>query len=86
MGDVFIDNPVNTIPPHKKVPPTDSIPNIDSLEGSGNDSGDEYATLKRYQRHLEYINLQEEYIKDEQRYNSSFGLSTHLGTNGILGV
>lgn len=67
MGDVLIDNPVNTIPPHKKLPPTDSIPNIDSLEGSGNDSGDEYATLKRYQRHLEYINLQEEYIKDEQR-------------------
>lgn len=67
MGDVLIDNPINTIPPHKKLPPSDSIPNIDSLEGSGNDSGDEYATLKRYQRHLEYISLQEEYIKDEQR-------------------
>lgn len=67
MGDVLVDNSVNTIPPHKKLPPTDSIPNIDSLESSGNDSGDEYATLKRYQRHLEYIHLQEEYIKDEQR-------------------
>jgi 26S proteasome regulatory subunit T3 len=67
MGDVLVDNPVNTIPPHKRLPHSDSIPNIDSLEGSGNDSGDEYATLKRYQRHLEYISLQEEYIKDEQR-------------------
>lgn len=67
MGDVMLDNPVHTIPPHKKLPPSDSIPNIDSLEGSGNDGGDEYATLKRYQRHLEYISLQEEYIKDEQR-------------------
>lgn len=62
---------------HKKLQLT-SIPNIDSLDGD--DGNDEYASLKRLQRHLEYvflsrdstntiryINLQEEYIKDEQR-------------------
>ncbi len=54
MGDVLVENPVNSVLPHKKQFPTDSIPNIDSLEGSGNDGGDEYSTLKRYQRHLEY--------------------------------
>jgi 26S proteasome regulatory subunit T3 len=83
MGDVLVDHPANSVSPSKKQPPADSIPNIDSLEGSGNDGGDEYSTLKRYQRHLEYglvqrhlcclltrpryIKLQEEYIKDEQR-------------------
>lgn len=53
MGDVVVESPIHTVPPHKKQPPSDSIPNIDTLEGSGNDGGDEYATLKRYQRHLE---------------------------------
>ena len=53
MGDVLVENPANTVAPHKKQLPTDSIPNIDSLEGAGSDSGDEYATLKRLQRHLE---------------------------------
>lgn len=67
MGDVLVENSANTVAPHKRMPATDSIPDIDSLEGSGNDSNDEYATLKRLQRHLEYIKLQEEYIKDEQR-------------------
>lgn len=65
MGDVLVENPVDTVAPHQKF--EDSIPDIDSLEGAGNDSTDEYATLKRLQRHLEYIKLQEEYIKDEQR-------------------
>jgi hypothetical protein len=53
MGDVVVENPANTVAPHKKQSPADSIPTIDSLEGSSNDSGDEYSTLKRYQRHLE---------------------------------
>lgn len=65
MGDVAVENPANVVAPHKKLPPADSIPNIDSLEGSGNDGGDEYSTLKRYQRHLEYgLTL------DEPRYLS----------------
>jgi 26S proteasome regulatory subunit T3 len=88
MGDVMVESSANAVWPHKKTAPADSIPNIDSLEGSGNDGGDEYSTLKRYQRHLEYglvlgsrnsceamaktvpryIHLQEEYIKDEQRW------------------
>jgi hypothetical protein len=58
MGDVLVDYPVNSVSPNKKQQPADSIPNIDSLEGSGNDGGDEYSTLKRYQRHLEYGFLQ----------------------------
>jgi 26S proteasome regulatory subunit T3 len=53
MGDVLIENPANSLLLHKKQPPSDSIPNIESLEGSGSDGGDEYSTLKRYQRHLE---------------------------------
>ena len=88
MGDVAVENPVNIVAPHKRQPPSHSIPNIDSLEGVGNDGSDEYSTLKKLQRHLEfvtlfpplvgrasliptrYINLQEEYIKDEQRYDA----------------
>ncbi|KAI9822324.1 MAG: 26S proteasome regulatory subunit 6B [Pycnora praestabilis] len=66
MGDVAVENPANQVLPHKKLAPS-SIPNIDSLEGLGSDGSDEYSTLKKLQRHLEYINLQEEYIKDEQR-------------------
>ena len=78
-----MENPMNVLPPHKKPTPSNSIPNIDSLEGIGNDDSDEYSMLKKLQRHLEcaqfqglpmrllnfdrYINLQEEYIKDEQR-------------------
>jgi len=53
MGDVLIENPANSLLLHKKQPPSDSVPNIESLEGSGSDGGDEYSTLKRYQRHLE---------------------------------
>jgi hypothetical protein len=53
MGDALVENSTNAVFPHKKSAPADSIPNIDSLEGSGNDGGDEYSALKRYQRHLE---------------------------------
>ncbi|KAK6592498.1 26S protease regulatory subunit 6B [Botrytis cinerea] len=66
MGDVLLDNPATQVLPHRKPLPS-SIPNIDSLEGLGTDGSDEYSTLKKLQRHLEYIQLQEEYIKDEQR-------------------
>jgi 26S proteasome regulatory subunit T3 len=66
MADVAVDNPANIIPPHRK-PLQSSIPNLDTLEGTSNDSNDDYSTFKRLQRQLEYINLQEEYIKDEQR-------------------
>ena len=70
MGDVAVESPANLVPPHKKPPPA-AIPNLDALEdlgGDGDGAGrDEYSTMKRLQRHLEYLNLQEEYIKDEQR-------------------
>jgi 26S proteasome regulatory subunit T3 len=49
MADVAVEIPVAI---HKRPAPADSVPIIDSLDGS-NDSGDEYATLKRLQRHLE---------------------------------
>merc|ERR1712093_77669 len=66
MGDVMIESPANQVLPHRKQMPS-SIPNIDTLEGLGTDGTDEYSTMKKLQRHLEYIHLQEEYIKDEQR-------------------
>lgn len=56
MGDVAVEHPNNSATPHKKPFPVDSIPNIvDTLEGVGGEGGDEYATLKRLQRHLEYV-------------------------------
>ena len=66
MGDVAVENPANTVPPHNKPSPS-TIPNVESIEGLPAQGGDDYATLKKLQRHLEYIQLQEEYIKDEQR-------------------
>ena len=51
MADVAIENPVSAFPLSKKVAPS-SIPTIDSLEGI-TDGEDEYATLKKLQRHLE---------------------------------
>lgn len=81
MAEVAFEHPLNTVPPHKRSGAL-HIPNID-IEGVSNDDSDEYSTMKRLQRHLEYdckrrsvesqlihpryINLQEEYIKDEQR-------------------
>ena len=56
MGDVMVENPAIQIPPHKKQSPA-SIPNVDSLEGMGAGGGDEYSTLKRLQRELEYVRL-----------------------------
>ncbi|KAI3156387.1 hypothetical protein CBS147325_87 [Penicillium roqueforti] len=64
MGDVAVEYPANNVTPLTKL---DALANLDSLDGTGADGNDEYATLKRLQRHLEYIQLQEEYIKDEQR-------------------
>ncbi|OBT51705.1 26S protease regulatory subunit 6B [Pseudogymnoascus sp. 24MN13] len=66
MADAAVENPATQVLPHRKQLPS-SIPNIDSLEGLATDGSDEYSTLKKLQRHLEYIQLQEEYIKDEQR-------------------
>lgn len=86
MGDVAVENPANSVTPLPKPGALDTIANLDSLEGTGADGNDEYAILKRLQRHLEYvwkmtsnqapvltpptryIQLQEEYIKDEQRW------------------
>jgi 26S proteasome regulatory subunit T3 len=55
MGDVLVNNPIHTIPPHKKQPIADSIPDIDLLEGAVSDNSDEYSTLKKLQRHLESV-------------------------------
>ena len=51
MADAAVENPLNTLAPHKK-PMTSNIPNID-IEGIGNDDTDEYSTLKKLQGHLE---------------------------------
>lgn len=66
MGDVAVENPANLVAPHNKPIPS-AIPNVETIEGLPSQGGDDYATLKKLQRHLEYIQLQEEYIKDEQR-------------------
>lgn len=66
MADVAVENPLNTVPPHKKALQS-SIPNVESLEGFATEGTDDYSTFKKLQRQLEYIQLQEEYIKDEQR-------------------
>lgn len=55
MADAAVENPANGVAPHKRPAPTDTISAIDALEGSANDSGDDYATLKRLQRQLEYV-------------------------------
>lgn len=66
MGDVLVENPANHVLPQKKTAPS-TIPSIENFEGLPTDGGDDYSTLKKLQRQLEYIQLQEEYIKDEQR-------------------
>jgi 26S proteasome regulatory subunit T3 len=63
MGDVLVESP---LPAHRKTGPT-TIPSIENFEGLSTEGGDEYSQLKKLQRQLEYIQLQEEYIKDEQR-------------------
>lgn len=63
----MVENPANTVPPHR-AHLSSSIPTVESLEGFATEGSDEYSTFKKLQRQLEYIQLQEEYIKDEQRY------------------
>lgn len=53
MGDAAVENPANTVPPHKKVT-TSTIPAIDHFEGVSTEGGDDYANLKKLQRQLEY--------------------------------
>lgn len=71
MADTAVENPANTLAPHKKAFPS-SIPNVESLEGFATEGNDDYSTFKKLQRQLEYIQLQEEYIKDEQRYTNRY--------------
>ena len=66
MATAAVENPANSVAPHKKELMS-SIPDIDTLEGFGQESDDQYQQFKKLQRQLEYIGLQEEYIKDEQR-------------------
>ena len=54
MADVLMDNSGTQVLPNRKQMPS-SIPNIDSLEGLATDGSDEYSTLKKLQRHLEYV-------------------------------
>lgn len=54
MGDVAVENPANQVLPHKRAAPP-STPNVDAHEALGVDGGDEYSTLKKLQRELEYV-------------------------------
>jgi 26S proteasome regulatory subunit T3 len=62
----MVENPANTVPPHR-AHLSSAIPTVESLEGFATEGSDDYSTFKKLQRQLEYIQLQEEYIKDEQR-------------------
>lgn len=57
MSAVAVETPASVIAPHKKQAPFNSIPSIDSLEGIGSEDSDEYSTLKKLQRHLEWVIL-----------------------------
>ena len=52
MADAAVENPVNTVAPHKKQLPS-SIPNFDTLEGFTTEGDDDYSTFKKLQRQLE---------------------------------
>lgn len=54
MGDIAVENPANYVLPHKKAAPS-TIPSIDSFEGLPIEGGDDYASLKKLQRQLEYV-------------------------------
>lgn len=54
MGDVAVEG-VHA-PAHKKAAPS-IIPTIDHFEGLSAEGGDDYATLKKLQRQLEYASL-----------------------------
>ena len=54
MADAAIENPANTVPPHKKQLPS-SIPNFDTLEGFSTEGNDDYSNFKKLQRQLEYV-------------------------------
>jgi 26S proteasome regulatory subunit T3 len=55
MGDIAVENPVSQVALHKKATPS-TIPSIDNFEGLPADGGDDYASLKKLQRQLEYVN------------------------------
>lgn len=54
MGDVLVESRANSTAPHKKGLAS-MIPNIESFEGLPPEGGDEYETLKKLQRELEYV-------------------------------
>lgn len=84
MGDVLVENPANMALPHKRQSPANSIPAIDSLEGIGNDETDEYSTLKKLQRHLEYAFAMSnrERTADRRSDTSTFKKSTSRMNRG----
>lgn len=49
-----MENPAS-VTPFPKPGALDNLANLESLEGTATDGNDEYATLKKLQRHLEYV-------------------------------
>lgn len=64
MGDILAEQSPQA--PHTLFGLSSIVPESTIADAFGQD-GDQYAEYKRLQQELEYINLQEEYIKDEQR-------------------
>lgn len=54
MGEVLVENAVNHVTPHKKPLPS-TLPAIENFDGVPTEGGDDYATLKKLQRQLEYV-------------------------------
>ena len=84
MADVAVEHPLQPLPSQRKQI-SSSIPNID-IDGVGNDDTDEYSTLKRLQRHLEYASA---LLSNEERWSltrtedtSTFKKSTSKTSRG----
>ncbi|GMG04417.1 unnamed protein product [Aspergillus oryzae var. brunneus] len=96
MGDVAVENPANNVTPHTKPAPLDTIPNIDSIEGTGTDGGDEYATLKKLQRHLDTGIVQSStgsnYVVrilstlDREKLKPSSSVALHRHSNALVDI
>jgi 26S proteasome regulatory subunit T3 len=77
MGDVAVESPASSLTPLHKSGALDNLANLDSLEGTGADGNDEYAALKRLQRHLEYV------PSDESSCSNTDATQIHSVAGGI---
>lgn len=75
MADTAVEHLPQLLPKKHYGPPVPLYVE-NPLDLMNSDSGDSYSSYKKLQRELEYIHLQEEYIKDEQRFGTQ--IFTHV--------